>query len=64
MHQNATVAEWYRKNGKHPVFANPLKSVPLPSRVQPLSLQVPRDGQLVEWVPKPKERAADLTLAR
>ena len=31
MHQNATVADWYRKNGKHPVFAHPLKSVPLPS---------------------------------
>jgi uncharacterized radical SAM superfamily Fe-S cluster-containing enzyme len=63
MYQNATVAEWYRKNGKHPVFANPLKSVPLPARPQPLSLHVPRDGQLVQWVPKPKHEAADLALA-
>jgi uncharacterized radical SAM superfamily Fe-S cluster-containing enzyme len=64
MHQNATVADWYRKNGKHPVFANPLKSVPLPERPQPLSLRVPRNGQLVEWVPRPKDGEADLTLAR
>jgi hypothetical protein len=64
MHQNATVADWYRKNGKHPVFANPLKSIPLPERPQPLSLHVPRNGQLVEWVPRPKDGAADLTLAR
>jgi uncharacterized radical SAM superfamily Fe-S cluster-containing enzyme len=63
MYQNATVAEWYRKNGKHPVFANPLKSVPLPAVAQPLSLHVPRDGQLVQWVPKPKDEAADLALA-
>jgi uncharacterized radical SAM superfamily Fe-S cluster-containing enzyme len=64
MHQNATVADWYRKNGKHPVFANPLKSIPLPERPQPLSLHVPRNGQLVEWVPRPKDGEADLTLAR
>jgi 7,8-dihydro-6-hydroxymethylpterin dimethyltransferase len=64
MYQNATVAEWYRKNGKHPVFANPLKAVPLPAGTQPLSLHVPRDGQLVQWVPKPKDEAADLALAR
>jgi uncharacterized radical SAM superfamily Fe-S cluster-containing enzyme len=63
MYQNATVAEWYRKNGKHPVFANPLKSVPLPARSQPLSLHVPRDGQLVQWVPKPKDEATDFALA-
>src|SRR5580704_10781502 len=64
MYQNATVAEWYRKNGKHPVFANPLKAVPLPARPQPVSLHVPRDGQLVEWVPRPKDGEADLTLPR
>jgi uncharacterized radical SAM superfamily Fe-S cluster-containing enzyme len=63
IYQNATVAEWYRKNGKHAVFANPLKSVPLPALPQPLSLHVPRDGQLVQWVPKPKDEAADLALA-
>ena len=26
MHKNATVAEWYRDNGKHAVYANPRKS--------------------------------------
>ena len=31
MHQNATVAEWYKEHGKHAVYANPNKAVPLPS---------------------------------
>ena len=31
MYQNATVAEWYREHGKHPVYANPRKAVPLPA---------------------------------
>jgi uncharacterized radical SAM superfamily Fe-S cluster-containing enzyme len=48
MHQNATVAEWYKEHGKHPVYANPRKSVPLPVGV-PVSLKIPRDGQLVDW---------------
>ena len=26
MHKNATVAEWYREHGKHPVYANPRKA--------------------------------------
>jgi len=52
MYQNATVADWYRDHGKHAVYANPKKSVPLPSNVKPVSLQVPRDGRLVEWTPK------------
>jgi uncharacterized radical SAM superfamily Fe-S cluster-containing enzyme len=49
MHQNATVAEWYKEHGKHPVYANPRKAVPLPAGVTPVSLKIPRDGQLVEW---------------
>ena len=49
MHQNATVAEWYREHGKHPVYANPRKAVPLPEGVQPVSLKIARDGRLVEW---------------
>jgi uncharacterized radical SAM superfamily Fe-S cluster-containing enzyme len=48
MHQNATVAAWYKEHGKHPVYANPRKSVPLPVGV-PVSLKIPRDGQLVDW---------------
>ena len=31
MHQNATVAEWYKEHGKHAVYANPKKAVPLPN---------------------------------
>ena len=41
MYQNATVAEWYREHGKHPVYANPRKAVPLPAGAQPVSLQHP-----------------------
>ena len=51
MHQNASVAQWYREHGKHPVYANPKKSVPLPAGVQPVTLTVPRDGRLVSWRP-------------
>ena len=31
MYQNATTAEWYREHGKHGVYANPRKNVPLPA---------------------------------
>jgi uncharacterized radical SAM superfamily Fe-S cluster-containing enzyme len=53
MYQNATVAEWYKEHGKHAVYANPRKKVPLPSGVVPVTLQVPRDGRLVQWTPRP-----------
>jgi hypothetical protein len=49
MHQNATVAEWYREHGKHPVYANPRHKVPLPVAVTPLTLKIFRDGRLVDW---------------
>jgi hypothetical protein len=42
MHQNATVAEWYKAHGKHGVFANPRKSIPLGDQLPP-SLRLP-DG--------------------
>ena len=51
MHKNATVAEWYRVHGKHAVYANPRKAVPLPADVHPVTLTIPRDGRLVEWAP-------------
>jgi hypothetical protein len=54
MYQNATVAAWYKEHGKHPVYANPRKAVPLPVGV-PVALKIPRDGQLVDW--KSTERA-------
>jgi len=52
MYQNATVADWYREHGKHPVFANSRKAVPLPSTGQPMTLRIPKNGRLVEWSPK------------
>jgi uncharacterized radical SAM superfamily Fe-S cluster-containing enzyme len=52
MHQNATVAEWYRTHGKHAVFASLKKQVPLPAHVQPLTLHIPKDGRLIEWTPR------------
>jgi uncharacterized radical SAM superfamily Fe-S cluster-containing enzyme len=53
MHQNATVAEWYREHGKHPVYAHSRKLVPLPADGQLVTLQIPRNGRLVQWAPKP-----------
>jgi 7,8-dihydro-6-hydroxymethylpterin dimethyltransferase len=46
MHQNASVAEWYREHGKHGVYANPNKSVPLGEQGPP-NLHVPADGALI-----------------
>ena len=57
MYQNATVADWYREHGKHPVYANPKKKVPLPAGLHPVSLRLPRDGRLVEWIPTKKPAA-------
>jgi uncharacterized radical SAM superfamily Fe-S cluster-containing enzyme len=47
MYQNATVAEWYAKKGKHAVYANPRKAVPLAPLGQPVALTIPKDGILV-----------------
>ena len=47
MHQTATVAEWYKEHGKHAVYANPRKAVPLGPLAQPIALTIPRDGRLV-----------------
>jgi uncharacterized radical SAM superfamily Fe-S cluster-containing enzyme len=56
MYQNATVADWYKEHGKHAVYANPKKTVPLPST--PVTLLVPRDGRMVTWTPA-RQPAAD-----
>jgi len=53
MYQNAKVADWYKVHGKHPVYANAHKAVPLPHNVKPVTLHVPKDGRLVQWAPKP-----------
>ncbi len=55
MYQNATVADWYRDHGKHPVYANPRKTVPLPAARSRCSLRIPRDGRLVEWTTAPPD---------
>ena len=47
MHQTATVADWYREHGKHAVYANPHKPVPLQPVSQPIALTIPKDGLLV-----------------
>jgi uncharacterized radical SAM superfamily Fe-S cluster-containing enzyme len=46
MHRTATVAEWYREHGKHPVYANPRRPVPLGDQPPP-SLRIPGDGVLI-----------------
>jgi hypothetical protein len=46
MYQNATVADWYRQYGKHGVYANPNKHVPLGAQGPP-SLRIPDDGVLI-----------------
>ena len=53
MYQNAKVADWYKEHGKHAVYANARKAVPLPSNTKPVTLHVPKDGRLVQWAPKP-----------
>jgi hypothetical protein len=47
MHQNATVGEWYKAHGKHTVYANPRKAVPLAPLAQPIALTIPKNGVLV-----------------
>jgi hypothetical protein len=51
MHQTASVAEWYKEHGKHAVYANPRKHVPLGAMAQPIALTIPRDGVLVSVRP-------------
>jgi uncharacterized radical SAM superfamily Fe-S cluster-containing enzyme len=46
MYQNATVAEWYKAHGKHGVYANANKHVPLGEQGPP-SLRIPTDGALI-----------------
>jgi hypothetical protein len=64
MYKNAGVAEWYREHGKHPVYANPRKPLPLPGNGQPVSLKIPKNGRLVEWTPRPAVGLAGIGDAR
>ena len=61
MHQNATVAEWYKEHGKHAVYANPRKAVPLPPGSRLLTLKIPRNGTLVDWAPTQKADTPQVT---
>jgi uncharacterized radical SAM superfamily Fe-S cluster-containing enzyme len=53
MYQNAKVADWYKVHGKHPVYANPNKPVPMPSNGRPVTLHIPKNGRLERWAPAP-----------
>jgi hypothetical protein len=44
--RNPSVAEWHRLHGRHPVYANPARKVPLPDAAEPAALRVPGDGPL------------------
>jgi tetraether lipid synthase len=63
MHHNATVAEWYKAHGKHAVYANPRKPVPLAPLAQPIALTIPKDGVLVPVQGKKKAPAGELVTA-
>jgi uncharacterized radical SAM superfamily Fe-S cluster-containing enzyme len=43
---NPTVAEWHRLHGRHEVYANPGKRVPIPDAERPAALSVPEDARL------------------
>jgi uncharacterized radical SAM superfamily Fe-S cluster-containing enzyme len=43
---NPTVAEWHRQHGRHEVYANPNKKVPIPDAERPAALRVPDDARL------------------
>jgi 7,8-dihydro-6-hydroxymethylpterin dimethyltransferase len=50
-HQNPSVADWHRAHGRHEVFANPHKKVPLPDAARPAALSVPDHGRLASRQP-------------
>jgi uncharacterized radical SAM superfamily Fe-S cluster-containing enzyme len=59
MYQNAKVTDWYKEHGKHPVYANGRKAVPLPANATPVTLHIPKDGRLVQWAPKSASAAPE-----
>jgi uncharacterized radical SAM superfamily Fe-S cluster-containing enzyme len=58
MYQNAKVADWYKVHGKHPVYANPNKPVPMPASARPVTLHIPKNGRLERWAPAPAAAAS------
>ena len=66
IHQTATVSEWYRSEGRHPVYANPRKEVPLPLYPNAVALKVQEDDDAT-LVPRSRpvgRRADDKPVAR
>jgi hypothetical protein len=57
MFQNSKVVDWYKEHGKHAVYANPNKAVPLSTSARPIALHIPKDGRLIEWAPRSAEPA-------
>ena len=47
---NATTVEWFKKYGRHPIFANK-KDVPLPEYADPLTLKVDGGASLLHIEP-------------
>jgi hypothetical protein len=43
---NPTVADWHRAHGRHEVYANPGKRIPLPEVDRPAALSIPEDSWL------------------
>jgi uncharacterized radical SAM superfamily Fe-S cluster-containing enzyme len=58
-HHNPTVADWQRDHGKHTVYANAAKKIPLPPADRPAALIVPDDGCLC-----PREASPDTATSR
>jgi len=58
MYQNAKVADWYKVHGKHPIYANPNKAVPMPASTRPVTLHIPKNGRLERWAPAPAAAAS------
>ena len=50
MHMNATTAEWFKDNGRNPIYAN-RKDLPLPEQPTPLTLKVSSE----DWAGGKKE---------
>jgi len=64
MRHNPTVAEWHRAHGKHEVYANPGKRIPLPVVARPAALSVPEGGRLRPPAQVEKEVGGSLPTTR
>ncbi|MBM3263208.1 MAG: radical SAM protein [candidate division Zixibacteria bacterium] len=60
MFMNATTVEWFKKYGRHPIFANK-KDVPLPEYADPIALRVSPDANLLQIEPMSKNQTIEET---